>query len=134
MQAIPNLIVPSKIIEDGKIIQIDKKAINNSLCSLRTSLTHGKIEYDSDVTFGFSPKGMEKEIEQRKKDVLTDGKFVLSNHKKHLLFMYNVDGSYRYVMKNQLEPLSFKISELNNYQGLNMEQCPLHQILDSIKQ
>lgn len=133
VKPLPNLIIPSKIIEEGKLIQIDKDAINNALCVLRSAIINGKIEYDSDVTFGLTPKGLEKEINQRKKAVLMDGKFVLSNDKKHLYFMYQVDGSYRYVMKNGQDPIAFKISELNSYQRLNTEPCDLHKVLDSVK-
>ena len=125
------------------VIDIDKRGMNNALCLLRSALVGDVVDYDRDklandiqydhnTTFGFIKKGSEKEVESRKRDVIADGKFVLSNDKKHVQYMYFVNGAYRYLMKDLVNPLSFKISELNSFQKSNLEKSDLHEKLEKI--
>ena len=105
------IFIPSKLIDGTKLF---KESISESLSNLKFKLVYEEEKYDDVVTFGKSQKGFEKEEQERVRDVMLDGQFVLWKDKKHLAYIVNVNGHVRYVMENRTTPKLFPLKDLND--------------------
>ena len=123
-----------KIIDDGKIIELDEKDLNDALCYLRPALIQEKLEYSSDNSFGTTDKGFEKEIQRKKQNALQSGFFVLTKDKKHVNYLFPINGVYKPLMKNASEKLKISLKELNDFEQIQDTNSDLHKILQESKE
>jgi hypothetical protein len=89
IKPINNLYLPAKIIEDGRLVELNSEYLNYNMNKLRADLINDKVAYDKMHSFGAGyPDERQLVLDKRIKELLRDGQFKLTPDQKYIYFIY----------------------------------------------
>jgi hypothetical protein len=93
IKPIDDLYLPAKVIEDGRLVEINSDYLNYNLSKLRADLIHDRLPvemaYDKTHSFGLQYNDERQLVlDKRIKEVLREGQFKLTPDQKYIYFIY----------------------------------------------